>query len=61
MLERQELLLAPITAGQQVGTVKLMDGTTKVGEFPVVALEDVPEAGFFGRLWDTIRLWFKRK
>ncbi|MGO4761356.1 D-alanyl-D-alanine carboxypeptidase family protein [Cupriavidus sp. 2KB_3] len=61
VLERQELLLAPIAAGQQVGTVKLMDGTTKVGEFPVVALEDVPEAGFFGRLWDTIRLWFKRK
>lgn len=61
VLERQELLLAPIAVGQQVGTVKLMDGTTKVGEFPVVALEDVPEAGFFGRLWDTIRLWFKRK
>ena len=47
--------------GQQVGTVKLMDGNNKVGEFPVVALEEVPEAGFFGRLWDTIRLWFKRK
>ncbi|WP_423195033.1 MULTISPECIES: D-alanyl-D-alanine carboxypeptidase family protein [unclassified Cupriavidus] len=61
VLERQELLVAPIAAGQQVGTVKLMDGTTKVGEFPVVALEEVPEAGFFGRLWDTIRLWFKRK
>ncbi|MWL86074.1 D-alanyl-D-alanine carboxypeptidase family protein [Cupriavidus sp. SW-Y-13] len=61
VLERQELLLAPISAGQQVGTVKLMDGNNKVGEFPVVALEEVPEAGFFGRLWDTIRLWFKRK
>ncbi|NUA29839.1 D-alanyl-D-alanine carboxypeptidase family protein [Cupriavidus basilensis] len=61
VLERQELLVAPLTAGQQVGTVKLMDGATKVAEFPVVALEDVPEAGFFGRLWDTIRLWFKRK
>ena len=61
VLERQELLIAPITAGQQVGTVKLMDGANKVAEFPVVALEEVPEAGFFGRLWDTIRLWFKRK
>lgn len=61
VLERQELLVAPIAAGQQVGTVKLMDGTNKVAEFPVVALEEVPEAGFFGRLWDTIRLWFKRK
>lgn len=61
VLERQELLIAPIAAGQQVGTVKLMDGTNKVAEFPVVALEEVPEAGFFGRLWDTVRLWFKRK
>ncbi|WP_432259069.1 D-alanyl-D-alanine carboxypeptidase family protein [Cupriavidus sp. TMH.W2] len=61
VLERQELLIAPISAGQQVGMVKLMDGATKVAEFPVVALEEVPEAGFFGRLWDTIRLWFKRK
>jgi len=61
VLERQELMIAPIAAGQQVGTVNLMDGTTKVAEFPVVALEEVPEAGFFGRLWDTIRLWFKRK
>ncbi|TWG81310.1 penicillin-binding protein 6 [Cupriavidus gilardii J11] len=61
VLERQELLVAPISAGQKVGSVKLMDGNTKVGEFPVVALEDVPEAGFFGRLWDTIMLWFKRK
>jgi D-alanyl-D-alanine carboxypeptidase (penicillin-binding protein 5/6) len=61
VLERQELMIAPIAAGQQVGTVKLMDGTSKVAEFPVVALEEVPEAGFFGRLWDTIRLWFKRK
>lgn len=61
VLERQELLIAPIAAGQQVGMVKLMDGANKVAEFPVVALEEVPEAGFFGRLWDTIRLWFKRK
>ncbi|QEZ45447.1 D-alanyl-D-alanine carboxypeptidase family protein [Cupriavidus oxalaticus] len=61
VLERQELMIAPIAAGQQVGMVKLMDGATKVAEFPVVALEEVPEAGFFGRLWDTIRLWFKRK
>ncbi|SOY53539.1 D-alanyl-D-alanine carboxypeptidase; penicillin-binding protein 6a [Cupriavidus taiwanensis] len=61
VLERQELLIAPISAGQQVGMVKLMDGNNKVAEFPVVALEEVPEAGFFGRLWDTIRLWFKRK
>jgi len=31
-----------------------------VAEFPLIALEDVPAAGIFGRAWDTIRLWFKR-
>ena len=30
-----------------------------VGEYPLVALEEVPLAGLFGRAWDTIRLWFK--
>jgi D-alanyl-D-alanine carboxypeptidase (penicillin-binding protein 5/6) len=27
-------------------------------EVPVVALEDVPQAGFFARMWDTMRMWF---
>jgi D-alanyl-D-alanine carboxypeptidase (penicillin-binding protein 5/6) len=29
------------------------------GEYPVVAIQAVPEAGLFGRAWDTVRLWFK--
>lgn len=60
VLERVETIIAPVTQGQKLGSVKLMDGNNMVAEFPVVALEAVPEAGFFGRLWDTIRLWFKR-
>jgi len=28
------------------------------GEFPVLAIEAVPQAGFFGRMIDTVRLWF---
>jgi D-alanyl-D-alanine carboxypeptidase (penicillin-binding protein 5/6) len=28
-------------------------------DVPLVALEDVKEAGIFGRAIDTIRLWFK--
>jgi D-alanyl-D-alanine carboxypeptidase (penicillin-binding protein 5/6) len=27
-----------------------------VAQFPVVALEDVPVAGFLSRGWDTLRL-----
>ena len=29
------------------------------GEFPVVALEEVPIAGILGRGWDSLRLFFK--
>jgi D-alanyl-D-alanine carboxypeptidase (penicillin-binding protein 5/6) len=32
-----------------------------VSEFPVVALEAVPEAGFVGRTIDAVKLWFKKK
>jgi D-alanyl-D-alanine carboxypeptidase (penicillin-binding protein 5/6) len=52
-------LIAPIAKGQKVTSVQLsMDGKT-IGEYPLVALSDVPEAGWFGRLWDAIRLWIK--
>ena len=54
-----EPLVAPVVHGQRVGTVKVaLEGRT-LAELPMVALADVPEAGLFGRAWDTIRLWFK--
>ena len=52
-------LLAPIRAGQRVATLKLALDGQPYGEFPVVALEDVPLAGMFGRGWDAIRLFFQ--
>ncbi|NWK43084.1 D-alanyl-D-alanine carboxypeptidase family protein [Ralstonia pickettii] len=61
VLERKDPLIAPIAQGQQLGTVKVMDGSTVVSEFPVVALEAVPEAGFIGRTIDAVKLWFKKK
>lgn len=55
-------LIAPLAVGQQVGNVQLVDGGGKVIEqFPIVALQAVPEAGFFGRLWDAILLMFAHK
>jgi len=59
-MEAQEPLLAPIARAQRVGTVKVALEGKPVAEFPLIALEDVPAAGIFGRAWDTIRLWFKR-
>ena len=55
----QEPLVAPFTKGQKLGTLKVMAGGQQVAEVPLVALEDVGEAGIFGRAWDAIRLWIK--
>lgn len=55
----QQPLLAPVSAGQRVATLKLTLEGRPLGEYPVGALENVPVAGFFGRLWDTMRLWFE--
>ncbi len=52
-------LLAPLTKGQQVGTLTVaLDGKT-VLEVPLVALQDYPEGGFFKRLSDAVWLWFE--
>ena len=58
-LEAQEPLVAPVTSGQRIGTVKVgLDGM-RLAEFPLIALADVPPANLFGRAWDSVRLWFK--
>ena len=59
VLETTQPVVAPIQAGQQLGVLKLTDGDKVLAEKPVVALKAVEEAGFFGRLWDSIVLWFK--
>ena len=58
-LVSQQPLLAPIAKGQRIGTVKVAYDGKQVGEYPVLAMEEVPVAGFFGRSWDSVMLWFK--
>jgi D-alanyl-D-alanine carboxypeptidase (penicillin-binding protein 5/6) len=55
----QQPLVAPISAGQRVGTLRVMVEGGLLAEYPVVALENIGLAGYFGRIWDTFRLWFK--
>ncbi|MDQ5888117.1 MAG: hypothetical protein QG667_1410 [Pseudomonadota bacterium] len=58
-LTTQQPLIAPISAGQAVGKIKLeLDGKV-LGEYPVVSLATVGQAGFFGRTWDSLRLMLK--
>jgi D-alanyl-D-alanine carboxypeptidase (penicillin-binding protein 5/6) len=58
-VETQQPLLAPIAAGQKIGVLRVQLDGKPYGEFPVVALEEVPVAGIFGRGWDSLRLLFK--
>lgn len=50
--------VAPLAAGEKAGIMKLTRDGVAVAEFPVVALEDVPVAGFLSRGWDTLKLIF---
>ena len=52
-------LVAPVAEGARVGNLRVTLDGKPLGEYPVVALEPVAAAGFFGRAWDTLRLWFK--
>jgi len=58
-LTSNQPVVAPIQKGQTVGTLSLSLDGRLIGEYPVVALEEVEVAGFFGRLWDALRLWIK--
>ena len=55
----EQPLIAPVSAGQKVGIVRVSLAGRPLGEYPAVALEAVPVAGLFGRAWDSVRLWFQ--
>jgi D-alanyl-D-alanine carboxypeptidase (penicillin-binding protein 5/6) len=57
-LVSQQPLIAPVEAGQVVGTMKVSVDGKPYGDYPVVALETVPQAGIFGRAIDSVKLWF---
>ncbi|MGZ5035988.1 MAG: D-alanyl-D-alanine carboxypeptidase family protein [Usitatibacter sp.] len=59
LLETRQPFLAPLAAGEKAGIMKITRDNAPLAEYPVVALEDVPVAGFLSRGWDTLRLLFK--
>lgn len=57
--ERIDPLVAPLSQGQRVGTLQLtLDGKV-LQTAPLMALQDVERAGFFGRMTDTVKRWFE--
>jgi len=59
-VERTDPLVAPLAKGQRVGSLKVATASgTVIATVPLTVLEEVPQAGLFGRAWDAIRLWSK--
>ena len=59
-VERIDPLVAPLTLGQRVGSLKVTSAAgSLLATVPLTVLEPVELAGIFGRAWDAIRLWIK--
>jgi D-alanyl-D-alanine carboxypeptidase (penicillin-binding protein 5/6) len=56
-VEMQAELSAPLAAGVTVGKITVQLGEDVVASRKLVTLSAVEEAGFFGRSWDSLRLW----
>lgn len=57
-VELDSVIKAPIKVGDELGQVKVSYNGEVLVDQPVLALTDVPEGGFFKRLWDAIKLFF---
>lgn len=51
-------LHAPLAAGEKIGTITLRQEGKILAEVDALAAQTVAEAGFFGRTWDSIKLFF---
>jgi D-alanyl-D-alanine carboxypeptidase (penicillin-binding protein 5/6) len=55
-LESMQPLLAPVQAGQHIGTLKLSFDGNQYGDYSVVALKSVRVGNVFVRTWHSLRL-----
>ncbi|MGP4845649.1 D-alanyl-D-alanine carboxypeptidase family protein [Marinobacter sp. 1Y8] len=58
VMDIDSVIKAPISAGQELGRVRVTLNGEEVLSRPVVALDSVEEGGFFKRIWDAIKLFF---
>jgi len=57
-VEMRPELIAPIAEGEAVGQISIRLEDAEIANRDLIALEAVPEAGFFGRTWDGVTMWF---
>jgi len=49
---------APIKIGQEIGTITVELDGEQILELPLVAKQEIEQAGFFSRIWDSVKLFF---
>lgn len=54
-----EPLTAPLQRQGAVGKLRVTLGDQTIGTYPLHPIEDVGEAGFFGRIIDDVKLWME--
>ncbi len=52
-------LFAPLATDKPAGKLRISLGDEEVGTYPLYPANAVPEAGFFGRLADDLKLWIQ--
>ncbi len=52
-------LIAPVKQGDVIGSAEVLQGDKVIQRADVVAQDAVEQGGFFRRVWDSIRLFFK--
>jgi len=57
-VDLDSVIKAPIKVGDELGRVKVSYNGEVLVDQPVLALTEVPEGGFFKRIWDAIKLFF---
>lgn len=56
-VEMQPELSAPLAKGSVVGQISVRLGEEMIADRDLITLSAVEEAGFFGRSWDSLRMW----
>jgi D-alanyl-D-alanine carboxypeptidase (penicillin-binding protein 5/6) len=56
---RPDPLVAPVSKGQPIGTLRIQSGDAVLANVPLLALESVDQAGILARAWDAIRIWIR--
>ena len=58
-LSVNEVQIAPVAKTQKMGLLKLSLAGKPISEYPLVALDDIPEGAWWQQLLDTVRLWIR--